>query len=174
MKTCELCFKLFPATIKIEGKSRNLTNRRYCLECSPFGSHNTKRLSNYENPPVDAKKVCINCGKKNVTNRDDYKYCSNSCRVSQKRKYYKRLGVEYKGGCCVICGYDRCVRALHFHHLDPSEKDFSIAAKGYTRSWEKMKNELDKCVLLCSNCHSEAHENMIELDLTILSSFPNK
>ena len=56
-----------------------------------------------------------------------------------------------------MCGYDRCETALVFHHKESDGKDFGVASKGYTRSWEKVKQELDKCMLLCSNCHAEIH-----------------
>ena len=77
--------------------------------------------------------------------------------VQKRRDRVKELAVEYKGGKCIKCGYNKYVGALEFHHLDPSQKDFAIASKGYTRSWEKIKEELDKCILLCSNCHREEH-----------------
>jgi hypothetical protein len=67
------------------------------------------------------------------------------------------MAKEYKGGCCSVCGYDRCIEALEFHHLDPEKKDFGISNKGYTRSWEKIKKELDQCEILCANCHREVH-----------------
>lgn len=67
------------------------------------------------------------------------------------------MAVEYKGGRCENCGYDRCLGALEFHHLDPTKKDFNISSKGYTRSWERVREELDKCVMLCANCHREIH-----------------
>ncbi len=65
--------------------------------------------------------------------------------------------VEYKGGACCLCGYDRCLRALDFHHLDPKKKRFSIAG-GHTRSWSSLRQELDKCMLVCSNCHIELEQ----------------
>lgn len=67
------------------------------------------------------------------------------------------MAVTYKGGKCERCGYDRCIDALEFHHIDPVQKDFTISAKGYTRSWNKVKAELDKCIMLCANCHRELH-----------------
>lgn len=67
------------------------------------------------------------------------------------------MAVEYKGGQCEACGYNRCIEALEFHHTNFSQKDFSISNKGYTRSWAKVKEELDKCKLLCANCHREIH-----------------
>lgn len=53
------------------------------------------------------------------------------------------------------------IGALEFHHKD-GEKDFGIAAKGHTKSWERIKEELDKCVLVCSNCHKEIHGDVAE------------
>jgi hypothetical protein len=47
--------------------------------------------------------------------------------------------------------------ALEFHHKEVSSKDFGIPAKGYTRSWARVKEEIEKCVLVCANCHREIH-----------------
>ena len=52
---------------------------------------------------------------------------------------------------------------MTFHHLDPAQKDFGLSVRGLTRSWEKMRAELDKCVLLCANCHSEVHDGITQL-----------
>jgi len=70
---------------------------------------------------------------------------------------------EYKGGKCMICGYDRCLEALDFHHRDPSKKGFGLSAKGITRSWDKTRQEIDKCVLICANCHREIHAGITQL-----------
>lgn len=83
--------------------------------------------------------------------------------VQKRRDKTKELLVEYKGGKCQICGYDRCINALEFHHLNPDEKDFGIASKGYTRSLETNKKEVDKCILVCSNCHREIHDGLIDI-----------
>lgn len=80
---------------------------------------------------------------------------ANSLAVSTFRLRLKARAVEYKGGCCVVCGYSKCVSALHFHHIDESTKDFTIGRN--LRSWEKLKLELDKCELICANCHAEVH-----------------
>ena len=77
--------------------------------------------------------------------------------VQKRRQKIKIDSVIYKGGKCENCGYNKCIGALEFHHRNPAEKDFGIGSKGYTRSWEKVKKELDKCALLCANCHSEEH-----------------
>ena len=73
------------------------------------------------------------------------------------------MAIEYKGGRCQVCGYDRCAEALEFHPLDPTKKDFGISSKGYARSWEKVKKEVDKCFLLCANCHREVHAGLLQL-----------
>ena len=66
--------------------------------------------------------------------------------------------INQKGGKCEYCGYNKNIAALDFHHINPEEKDFSISHKGHTKSWESVKKELDKCILLCANCHREIHE----------------
>lgn len=89
-----------------------------------------------------------------------------ACRVEavqRRRDKIKQMAVEYKGGKCAICGYDKYIGALEFHHLNPSEKDFSIGAKGYTRSFARVREELDKCVCLCSNCHKEVHAGLVQI-----------
>lgn len=91
-------------------------------------------------------------------------FCSRKCSlkfcVDRRRKQLKQLAVEYKGGSCEKCGYNKCIGALQFHHVN-GKKEFGIGHKGYTRSWDVVKNELDKCVLLCSNCHFEQHSNQL-------------
>jgi 5-methylcytosine-specific restriction endonuclease McrA len=83
--------------------------------------------------------------------------------VQKRREKVRLMAVAYKGGCCQVCGYDRCIEALEFHHLDPMQKDFGISHKGYTRSWVKVKEEADKCILLCANCHREVHAGKLQL-----------
>jgi hypothetical protein len=75
------------------------------------------------------------------------------------RKRTKLKLIEYKGGKCEICGYSNCSRALEFHHINPNEKDFTISGKSL--SFDKLKNEVDKCLLVCANCHCEIHDNLI-------------
>jgi hypothetical protein len=80
---------------------------------------------------------------------------SNKASVTKRRKQNKLLLVEYKGGKCEICGYNKNISALEFHHLDPSKKEFGLTAN--TNSIERQKEEADKCILLCANCHREIH-----------------
>lgn len=83
-----------------------------------------------------------------------------------KACFNKRMMVRYeeraafivglKGGKCRLCGYDKCIAALEFHHTDPTQKEFQIS-KRWSMTDERIKSEIDKCVLLCSNCHRETH-----------------
>ena len=83
--------------------------------------------------------------------------------VKKRRKKLREMAREYAGGKCAICGYHKCARALSFHHLDPKKKDFGVAAKGLTRSWDKIRKEIDKCILICANCHMEVHEGLAKI-----------
>ncbi len=74
--------------------------------------------------------------------------------VVRRRQKVKQILVEEAGGRCRACGYDRCLAALEFHHLDPQEKEFGLARCG-AHSIGKLRVEASKCVLLCSNCHAE-------------------
>lgn len=81
---------------------------------------------------------------------------SNYRHFKDSRIRLKEKLVKYKGGKCEICGYDKCINALEFHHVDPSQKDFGIA-NGNAISLEKAKREVDKCLMVCANCHREIH-----------------
>ena len=92
-----------------------------------------------------------------------HSYCKQ-CVLNQtvkRQRDFKIKCVEYKGGKCIKCGYSKSVVALDFHHRDPNQKDFSIS-KHRGLNWEKNKEkvikELDKCDLLCANCHREEHD----------------
>lgn len=86
--------------------------------------------------------------------------------VQKRRKKIKNMAVKYKGGKCHFCGYNKCIEALDFHHIEENgEKNFSIGHKGYTRSWTRVKEELDKCILVCANCHREIHAGILQLPL---------
>lgn len=102
--------------------------------------------------------ICRKHGRTEFVRRPDgYSRCKR-CRaaaVITRRRKVKRLLVEEAGGKCVRCGYDQSVAALHFHHLDPSEKAFGLALRGHTRALAELRAEARKCVLLCANCHAE-------------------
>lgn len=111
-----------------------------------------------------ARKYCDECiaggvMKKHKTHHEKSK--AKSLHVKKSRDRLKKALVDYKGGCCSICGYNRCIKALEFHHLEPNTKDFTVGQKHY--SLATMQSEVDKCVLLCANCHREVHEGVTML-----------
>lgn len=83
-------------------------------------------------------------------------------KVKLWRQRSKERIVAAMGGKCSLCGYCKCLSALALHHLDPSQKEISFGKiRANPRNWEKVVQELRKCVLLCHNCHSEVHANII-------------
>ena len=79
----------------------------------------------------------------------------------------KQALIDYKGGKCSVCGYNKCNGALDFHHV--AEKSFSIAASicimgSGPKALEKMKKEADKTILVCKNCHAEIHAKQLKQD----------
>jgi len=92
--------------------------------------------------------------------------------VVQRRRKVKEILVAEAGSRCLLCGYDRCLAALQFHHLDPAEKAFHVSREGVTRSLAKARAEARKCVLLCSNCHVEVEVGVQALPLAPPPGFP--
>lgn len=82
----------------------------------------------------------------------------------------KQVLVEEAGGCCAICGYERYVGGLAFHHLDPATKVTGLAQKGTALSIERLREEAQKCVLLCHNCHAEVEAGSAELPIHLASA----
>jgi transposase len=113
------------------------------LECKHHGrtSHVLQNSGTYR---------CVKCRSRNVANR---------------RRKVKEILVTEAGGKCQICGYDRCVAALEFHHRDPEAKEFGLARRGITRAIEKVRAEAAKCVLLCATCHAELEAGFVELPI---------
>jgi hypothetical protein len=116
---------------------------------------------------IDVERGCHICGKP----VERYRKLCDSCRdtpikdyprIKSFRKRTKQKAVEYCGGKCCVCGYSKCVEALEFHHKNPNTKDFSISTNT-NKAWNKVKIELDKCILVCSNCHREIHAGLIKL-----------
>ena len=113
------------------------------------------------------RKICCSC-KADKPSEDFYirKRSGNSltgmckdCNAKtqkEKRRKFKSNCIEYKGGECSCCGYNASDQALDFHHINPSDKDFEIS-KYRGKFSEKVIKELDKCMLVCSNCHREIH-----------------
>ncbi|HWA53969.1 MAG TPA: helix-turn-helix domain-containing protein [Solirubrobacterales bacterium] len=95
-------------------------------------------------------------------------YRCRRCRAEaagRRRQVVKRKLVEEAGGCCIICGYSRCQRALQFHHLDPATKKFHIGHGGHTRALSRARAEAKKCALLCANCHAEVEAGLTAMPL---------
>lgn len=83
--------------------------------------------------------------------------------VTERRRRVKRILVEEAGGSCAICGYDRLVQALQFHHLDPAGKRYALASRGVARSLADARAEAAKCALLCANCHAEVEAGVAQV-----------
>lgn len=122
-------------------------------------------------PAMIIKEICKHHGLTNFRIHIDgqgfrHRRCKQ-CRTDavQKRRYTVKIkAIEYLGGKCNRCGYNKCPGALDFHHKDPNKKNFSISRNGVTRAWEKVKKEIEQCELICANCHREEHydpRNMI-------------
>lgn len=96
-----------------------------------------------------------------IRKRDNVRKYTASLKVVISRRRKKALLVQYKGGKCEICGFDKPVYDCYdFHHIDPNKKEFGISGKNSKNySIELLKIEVDKCMLLCANCHREIHGN---------------
>ena len=106
-------------------------------------------------------------------NRNGYHtYCKDclSKQIIIRQQKFKELCVEYKGGKCCSCGYKKYLGALEFHHINPKEKDFMVSRSSRNNLNAKIKKELDKCLLVCSNCHREIHAGLIDVQKLILKS----
>jgi hypothetical protein len=86
--------------------------------------------------------------------------------VARRRRTVRDTLISEAGGRCAICGHDRCPAAPHFHHLDPATKEFGIRI-GRTPALERLREEAQKCVLLCSNCHAEVESGVIAVPATV-------
>lgn len=130
----------------------------YCSECYK------KYLDNIKNYTP-----CPSCGKdRTPENTRKYKkrlqgYCKECTakNLNKRSRTLKEKCVQYKGGCCQTCGYNKCNAALDFHHINPDEKDFNISAALGRKFDDEIKNELDKCIILCANCHREEHFRLL-------------
>lgn len=148
----------------------------YCDDCK---SHSEKK-----EPKIVIKikkvKLCVICGVEIEKNK---KYCNDCITTNNKKKLKennynydyvlnwrnnnKKQAVDFLGGKCVICGYNKCLRNLDFHHVNPLEKEITISHKINKIKFEKLKTELKKCILVCSNCHGEIHDGLIDLSVCL-------
>lgn len=121
---------------------------------------------------------CLICGQEFVPNTWTRRYCFDcvpsglgpTLTLRYKKRLIKDKLIQYKGGKCEICGYDKCQGSLQFHHRNPQEKEFSLSCINLNDtnfSMEKLYKEIDKCDLLCANCHAEQHyihDNVLKED----------
>jgi transposase len=87
----------------------------------------------------------------------------NSESVAARRRRVKEILVQEAGGSCLLCGFSQYVGALQFHHVDRATKAFAVSRQGVTRSLAKARQEAQKCVLLCANCHAMVEAGLLHL-----------
>jgi len=167
MPLCKKCSRPFPNRQMIDGKIRILSKRKYCLDCSTWGKHNTVvlhlRMAQQGKPTI-----CRRCKKTYTYMRHSGStvVLCNSCNATSKRFERKKKCVAYLGGKCCVCEYDACISAIDFHHLDPTTKSFPIAGSE-NRAWNVVRKELDKCVLLCCRCHREVEAGFTKIPVRV-------
>lgn len=128
--------------------------QRKCKECKE-----TKecKLSRIKNGKPEYRYRCVCCH--NAWERSHRKKTRKKLNEQTKKRKHsrKKKCIDYLGGSCSRCLYDKSHRALTFHHKDRAIKEFSIS-QIKDHSWSKIKAELDKCELICFNCHMEEEE----------------
>jgi transposase len=135
---------------------RSATTVRYWLKRYGLATSPSARRRRAGNPRILA--ICPIHGEWEHIVRDDGSPACARCRldsVTRWRRRAKQILVAEAGGRCCCCGYDRCVAALAFHHVDPATKRFQLGGRGLARALDVLREEAAKCVLVCSNCHAE-------------------
>lgn len=173
---CEQCHQEFSEDWRVN----KIGIPRFCSR----GCSNKRSLSKEAKEAIGKKlrthpqAFCKTCGKKLVNPQSSFcrtcaalsrkghskygiPYTTHSDYISSRRKAIRDELIEYKGGQCIKCGYHKYSGALQFHHLNPSQKEFTISART-NRSKQELYEEVDKCILICSNCHQELHQHIRE------------
>ncbi len=169
-KTCELCQITFDSVLIVNGKKHNLSNRKMCLSCSPFKAGNTLSAEMVSRKQTGLF-LCSKCKTNkeanmfylNEDNSRKHSYCKicQSANVLDRQRLWKKKAIDYKGSKCIVCGYQKYDGALEFHHTDPTQKEYGLSA-GKLKTFLSSRTELDKCVLVCSNCHREIHAGLVQ------------
>ena len=113
-------------------------------------------------------KPCLICGEKfspKTKSANKRKLCYNCVpdgEVITRGKYIELIKRKIYDGKCIRCGYDKCISALEFHHINPKNKDTIVSSDSITI--EKAIEESKKCILICSNCHKEFHANLWKIE----------
>ena len=123
-----------------------------------YKTHTRKETADFFG--ISESVVKYHVDKKRTILTEDERKMVNYEHVKNFRQKLKEKAINYKGNCCEKCGYNKCNSALEFHHLDPNKKDFGIGSYSVL-SGEKIKLELDKCIMICANCHREIHHDLI-------------
>lgn len=147
-RTCHRCKCQF----EVKASTRR---KKFCYKCLPVGQSAAKFLPNSNGKNF----VCVVCNKEFIYEKNKYNNSTSACGVCLQRAHrdmIKKSAIKYLGGKCIKCGYNKCVDVLTFHHVDPNNKKHNIS-RMYGYSWESVKKELNKCILLCMNCHIELH-----------------
>ena len=105
---------------------------------------------------MKTKMICRLCGNKFKEYDQKHGMRCGSCNTKIRRFRAKAAAIRLLGGKCTKCGWHGNQAAMQFHHKDASKKDFIIGNVG-NKSWDSIKNEMKKCILLCANCHMIEH-----------------
>src|SRR5206468_1476608 len=105
MKNCLNCGKSVPVKLVVDGKLRNLNNRRYCLDCSPFGANNRRKLHQGDLPLEGKTCTCKICGKSYIYQKTSDMTAAKcvACKTKERRARIKDRAIEYLGGKCNRC-----------------------------------------------------------------------
>lgn len=161
MPVCKQCDSYFPHRVMVDGKIRIVNRRKYCLTCSPFGQHNTRRI--HEAMVKNGVRNCESCDKETGIRR---KICG-SCYARKRKILIKERLIDLVGDKCWRSGCDYGSKekfgALEFHHMNPKDKLFNVnISNSISKAWESVVSEAKKCALLCANCHREYHMGLIK------------
>lgn len=153
IKLCLKCQHEIPKQIIINNKVHSLQRRSYCLDCSPFGLRNTRKLHLSDSPQLHARHYT------NMTDEQRKEYNTKSYKYQKQQRNKRKIElVLLKGGKCECCGYNKNLSVLQFHHINPKEKLFCLTTRElFAKSMDVLINEANKCQLLCANCHAEHH-----------------
>lgn len=128
---------------------------RVCRDCKQLKM--CKWLSSFtQTGKPEYRPRCRDCHNKYLSRVRKAQRPRNTTLALDRKYVAKQRCVDYLGGRCVRCGYERCIKALTFHHRDPATKRFTVSQM-LDASWAVLSVELDKCDLLCFNCHMEEH-----------------
>jgi hypothetical protein len=106
-------------------------------------------------------KVCVLCLQKFKDYQNKNRRRCGSCNTKIRRFRAKAAAIEYLGGKCERCGWSGNQAAFQFHHKDSNTKEFTVG-NAANKSWDSIKKEIRKCILLCANCHMIRHSTKDE------------